>query len=120
MYLTPHRRLPRRIEARVRKALKALAGTAAALGVLLALALWYLGTQVTVRGPVLHAITGIGGVQPTSAHLAGLRLAPGFTLGVYAEGLGPARVRARPRRARRWPMRPSAPAGSQSARCGRA
>lgn len=76
----------------MRKALKALTGTAAALGVLLALALWYLSTQVTVRGPVLHAIAGIGGVQPTLAHLAGLRLAPGFKASVYAEGLGPARV----------------------------
>jgi len=76
----------------VRKALKALAGTAAVLGVVLALALGYLSTRVTVRGPVLHAIAGIGGVQPTSAHLAGLRLAPGFKASVYADGLGPARV----------------------------
>ena len=31
-------------------------------------------------------------MRPTSAHLAGLRLAPGFQASVYAEGLGPARV----------------------------
>ena len=76
----------------MRKALKILVGVLGALGVLAALALGYLSTQVTVRGPVLHAIAGIGGAQPTLARLAGLRLAPGFTAGLYAEGLGPARV----------------------------
>lgn len=76
----------------MRNVLRILVGMLAGLGVLLALAVWYVKSQVTVRGPVLHAIAGIGGVQPTRAHLAGLRLAPGFTPGVYAEGLGPARV----------------------------
>lgn len=76
----------------MRKALKVLVGILGMVGVLAALALGYLSTQVTVRGPVLHAIAGIGGAQPTSAQLAGLRLAPGFTASLYAEGLGPARV----------------------------
>lgn len=76
----------------MRKALKVLVGILGTVGVLAALALGYLSTQVTVRGPVLHAIAGIGGAQPTSAQLAGLRLAPGFTASLYAEGLGPARV----------------------------
>lgn len=76
----------------MRKALRVLAVVFGAFGVLLAAVLWYLSTQVTIRGPALHAIAGIGGVQPTPQHLAGLRLAPGFTLSVYAEDIGPARV----------------------------
>lgn len=76
----------------MRRWLKIIAGLALSLAVLLALGLWYLGSRVTVRGPVLHAIAGIGGAKATAENLAGLRLAPGFTLGVYAQGLGPARV----------------------------
>ncbi len=76
----------------MRKVPKVPVAIAGALVALLTLVLWYLGTQVTVRGPVLHALAGIGGVQPTSAHLAGLRMAPGFSASVYAEGVGPARV----------------------------
>ena len=76
----------------MRKVVRIVGGTVIGLGVLLALGLWYLSGKVTVRGPVLHAIAGVGGVQPTPAHLAGLRLAPGFKLQVYAQDLGPARV----------------------------
>lgn len=76
----------------MRRLLKIVAATLAGLAVLLALGLWYLTSRVTVRGPVLHAIAGIGGAKATAENLAGLRLAPGFRLDVYAQGLGPARV----------------------------
>ena len=76
----------------MRKALKIIGAVTGALVVLLALGLWYLSSRVTVRGPVLHAVAGIGGVEATTDSVAGLRLAPGFTLDVYARGLGPARV----------------------------
>lgn len=76
----------------MRRLLKLVAGTIGALAVLLALGLWYLTSQVTVRGPVLHAIAGMDGAKATDENLAGLRLAPGFTPSVFARGLGPARV----------------------------
>lgn len=76
----------------MRRVLKIVAGTVGVLALLLALGLWYLTSQVTVRGPVLHAIAGIGGAKATPENLAGLRLAPSFTLAVYARDLGPARV----------------------------
>lgn len=53
---------------------------------------WYASTRVTIRGPALHAIAGVGGTQPAAQRLAGLQLAPGFTLSVYAQDLGRPRV----------------------------
>ena len=68
----------------MRKSVRIVAGMVGVLAALLALGTGYLGTRVTVRGPVLHAIAGIGGGEATAQDLAGLRLPPGFTLGAYA------------------------------------
>ncbi len=76
----------------MRKALKILAIGLGTVLALLAATAWYASTRITIRGPALHGIAGIGGVQPSAQRLAGLRLAPGFTLSVYAQDLGPARV----------------------------
>ena len=76
----------------MRRGARAGIGIGVLLALALALALWSVKSRVTVRGPVLHAIAGIGGAQPTPERLSALRLAPGFTPSVYAEGLGPVRV----------------------------
>ena len=76
----------------VRRALKLIAVALAGFAVLALVAVAYLRTQVTVRGPVLHAIAGLGGAQPSDAALGSLRLAPGFSAAIHAQGLGPARV----------------------------
>lgn len=76
----------------VRRALKLVAVALAGFAVLAVVAVAYLRTQVTVRGPVLHAIAGLGGAQPSDAALGRLRLAPGFSAAIHAQGLGPARV----------------------------
>lgn len=76
----------------MRRMLRIAGWTLAGLAVLFAAAVWYASTRVTIRGPALHAIARVGGTQPDAQRLAGVRLAPGFTLGVYAEGLGRPRV----------------------------
>jgi glucose/arabinose dehydrogenase len=76
----------------MRRMLRIAGWTLAVLGVLLAGLAWYASTRITIRGPALHAIAGVGGTQPDAQRLAGVRVPPGFTLGVYAQGLGRVRV----------------------------
>jgi hypothetical protein len=63
----------------MRRPLRIALMVVATIGLGLVATVAWLRSQVTIRGPVLHAIAGVGGAQPS---LAGLTLAPGFTAGI--------------------------------------